>query len=231
MDLDWSPYYQECPSGAIWWDIITSRQEGDWPPHLRVEGGHLDQRRIYLQGRLIVPRGLVRRVLMAHHQETGHMGVERMEKSILRQFWLCPCEKAHREILREVKGQCQVCQACEPPNWSTHGAIEMTPVPGRCMVHVALDIFSIEPTTYQDREYDSILLCVDRLSGWTVADTCTKKGLPTEKAAQLMLEKWEMFGVPEVITSDRGQHFIGAWWRTMCARLGVRQAHSIAYRS
>ena len=40
-----------------------------------------------------------------------------------------------------------------------------------------------------------------------------------------------MFGVPEVITSDQGQHFVGAWWRTMCARLGVRQAHGIAYRS
>ena len=86
MDLDWTPHYKGCPEGSIWWDLVTNRQEGEWPPHLRLEGGQLDHRRVYLRGRLIVPRGLVRKVLMAHHQDTGHMGVERMEKSIQRQY-------------------------------------------------------------------------------------------------------------------------------------------------
>ena len=99
------------------------------------------------------------------------------------------------------------------------------------MVHVVLDLFSIAPGTHQGRSYDSILVCVDRLSGWTIAIPCEKKGLTSERAAQLVLEKWEMFGIPEVITSDQGQHFVGAWFQNMCARLGVRQAHGIAYRS
>ena len=69
-------------------------------------------KRIYLKGRLIVPRGLVRRVLMSLHCDMGHMGINKMEKEILRLYWLCPGDKGCRDLLREVKSQCQVCQAC-----------------------------------------------------------------------------------------------------------------------
>ena len=40
----------------------------------------------------------------------------------------------------------------------------------------------------------------------------------------------ETFGIPAIITSDQGSQFVGQWWRTMCARLGIRQAYSQAYR-
>ena len=69
------------------------------------------------------------------------------------------------------------------------------------------------------------------MSGWIVAAPCEMKGLTPEKAAQLILEKWEIYGLPKVITSYEGQHFVGAWFQNMCARLGIRQAHAIAYRS
>ena len=42
---------------------------------------------------------------------------------------------------------------------------------------------------------------------------------------------WDSFGVPSVITNDQGSQFVGQWWRTMCARLGIRQAYSQAYRA
>ena len=41
----------------------------------------------------------------------------------------------------------------------------------------------------------------------------------------------ETFGIPSVITSDQGSQFVGQWWRTLCARLGIRQAYSQAYRA
>ena len=37
--------------------------------------------------------------------------------------------------------------------------------------------------------------------------------------------------MPAVITSDRGPQFRGQWWRTMCARLGIRMAYSQSYRA
>ena len=32
-----------------------------------------------------------------------------------------------------------------------------------------------------------------------------------------------------MLTSDRGPHFAGAWWRTMCQLHGVRQSFAQAY--
>lgn len=72
---------------------------------------------------------------------------------------------------------------------------------------------------------------VDRLSGWMLAPPSTKLGLTGEKAAHLMLDGgWGEMGVPAQITSDQGAQFVSQWFRTICARLGVRMAFSQAYR-
>ena len=72
---------------------------------------------------------------------------------------------------------------------------------------------------------------LDQQSGWIGPVICVKKGLTRKKAALLMLEKWEMFGILDTIVSDKGQQFVSGWWETMCAGLGVRQAFGIAHRS
>jgi hypothetical protein len=107
----------------------------------------------------------------------------------------------------------------------------MTIIPPRVMASVALDIFSMETAEYHGKTYDAFLLCVDRHSGWMVARPCTKDGLTGEVAAHLMLEtSWGEFGIPSTIMSDQGPQFANAWWKTMCARLGIRQAFSQAHR-
>ena len=99
------------------------------------------------------------------------------------------------------------------------------------MSSVAIDIFSLPSVEWRGNNFDSLLVCVDRHSGWIVARPCTKVGLTAERAAHLMLDGgWETFGIPSVITSDQGPHFAGKWWKTMCARLVIRQAYSQAYR-
>ena len=99
------------------------------------------------------------------------------------------------------------------------------------MHSVCLDLFSMPTTTWNSQEYDAILLCVDRLSGWIVAAPTLKLGLSAEKAAHLILEKgWEPFGIPATVHSDMGPQFVGAWWGTMCARLGIHQTFSQPHR-
>ena len=44
-----------------------------------------------------------------------------------------------------------------------------------------------------------------------------------------MVEHWRFFGIPSIVTTDQGAQFISAWWRTLCGRLGIRQAYSQAY--
>jgi hypothetical protein len=94
-----------------------------------------------------------------------------------------------------------------------------------------MDVFAMPEVEYGNSKFDCILLSVDRLSGWVIAKPTTKLGLTAQKAANLMMDGgWDIFGVPTTITSDQGAQFIGVWWRTICARLGVRQAYSQAHR-
>ena len=44
-----------------------------------------------------------------------------------------------------------------------------------------------------------------------------------------MYKQWDMFGIPSRVMSDQGPQFAAAWWRTMCAALGVRVAYGHAY--
>ena len=81
-------------------------------------------------------------------------------------------------------------------------------------------------------EYDAMVVCVDRHSGWIVAIPTQKKGLTAEKTAHLMMENvWSIFGIPQVITSDQGTNFFGVWWKNFCARYGIRTAYSQAHRT
>ena len=67
-------------------------------------------------------------------------------------------------------------------------------------------------------------------SGWVVGVPELNKGLTGAKVARAMLQtQWTIFGVPSIITSDQGSHFVSAWWQTICAGLGVRCAQAQAY--
>ncbi len=100
--------------------------------------------------------------------------------------------------------------------------------PPRVMHAVALDIFNMPQTQHEGQKYDQILVCVDQHSGWVVAEPCLAKGFTGDKADKLMLSQWRFFGLPLLIFTDMGQHFVSAWWRTICARLGMDQGYSHA---
>ena len=56
--------------------------------------------------------------------------------------------------------------------------------------------------------------------------------LKAKKLANMMVDNvLSTFGIPTVVTSDQGPNFVGPWWRTVCARLGIRTAYSQAHRA
>jgi hypothetical protein len=145
----------------------------------------------------------------------------------LRRRYQWPDPSLIQGLAQKVRRECVVCQACEHPNWSVKTPIVPTPVPTHVMSSVALDIFSLPRVEWQGETFDSLLLCVDRLSGWVIARPTRKAGLTAQKAAHLNMDNgWETFGLPAIITSDQGPQFVVQWWRTMCARLGIRQGYT-----
>ena len=97
------------------------------------------------------------------------------------------------------------------------------------MFSVALDIFQLNKVTHQGKDYDCMVVCVDRHSGWIIAVPCLYRGLTGAKVANLMYEQWRPYGIPSLITTDQGSHFISGGWKTLCGRMGIRQAYSQAY--
>lgn len=66
---------------------------------------------------------------------------------------------------------------------------------------------------------------MDRLSGWLIATP----HLANKDLALAMLEKLDLFGIPAVMSSDRGSHFVANWWHTLCGAIGVGVAYAHAY--
>jgi len=93
------------------------------------------------------------------------------------------------------------CQSSEVPNLDMASPRHMNPVIESFMSSLALDIFEMEPATWLNDDYDCVLLCVDRTSGWIIARPTTKLGLTGEKAAHLFLDSsWGEMAVPSLIT-------------------------------
>ena len=219
---DWSWWYEHCPTWGDAWGL--TRAGNVWP-----EGVRIVDDRMYQDEKLCVPSGLTAVVLREHHNAVGHVGGDRLIAELGRWYDFGD-PPAVKKIAGEIIKRCGVCQATEHPHHSMKAPLRPTPIPPRLMDSVALDVFYMEPTRHQGVEYDCMVLCVDRQSGWIVASPQQRKGLTAKKVALDMLDRaWGPFGVPSVVTSDRGPQFAGAWWRTVCAGLGVRVAHAHAY--
>lgn len=185
---------------------------------------------MYWAGKLCIPEEKCMAMVMAYHQEWGHIGVKRMTQEIRRKCEF-PTGMSIETTVKKIKQGCQVCQQTEPPNWQVARKQHMTPVPDRIFQSVCIDLFSMPTVEWENVHFDAMLIVVDRLSGWIVAKPTQKLGLTAEKAAHLMMDDgWNIYGVPQIITSDQGPQFAGMWWKTMCRRLGIRQAFSHAHR-
>ena len=165
----------------MWAD--TQNPEASWTYGVQIHDG-----KIYFQGKLCVPESLTQRILWEFHIASGHLGIHRMTKEVDHRY-IFPTSVQHTSIIDTIRRTCTICQASAPPRHPREGNLQHFPVPERAMHTVCLDIFSMPPTSWEGNEYDSILLCVDRLSGWIVASPTTKLGLTAEKAVHLMMER------------------------------------------
>ena len=98
-----------------------------------------------------------------------------------------------------------------------------TPIPPTPMDNIAIDIFYMNPVKYHGRILDAMVIIVDRHSGWITAFPENRKGLTARKIArQCFLHHWDIFGIPRVVTSDRGPQFASNFWKALCAHFGVQ---------
>ena len=158
----------------------------------------------------------------------GHIGPDRCWRHVnLRYAW---ADSKEPQIFKQTC--CKFCTTCQASSRgeTLKGPIEAILIPPAPMTSVVIDLFKMPMVIYEGSQFNTIGVCVDRHSGWLVAVPCLEKGLTGAKLAKEMLKyQWRPFGVPSVISSDQGSHFVSTWWQTLCSLLGIRQAFSQAY--
>ena len=111
---------------------------------------------------------------------------------------------------------CHVCKLVKPnKKLVTTGTFE---VPDRRMAHVMVDICGPLPVSHNGYKY--ILTCLDRCSR-VVAGLPLKQATASE-CAEAFLHGWvKLYGLPGVLTSDRGSNFSANLWQEMLKNLNI----------
>ena len=177
--------------------------------------------------RICIPTSLQKGWIRSRHEGMMHIGGKRLWKHLELRYEFAEPKEAERYTM-EVTRQCVTCQAVNKARNNDTGW-EYTFVAPSALFSVAMDMFQLPAVAWKGERYDAVALCVDRHSGWIMAVPGVYKGFTGRKLAYAMYEQWRMFGVPGIVTSDQGSHFVNQWWETLCAKLGVRQAYSHAY--
>ena len=202
--------------------MLQNQGTFEWP-----EGIQLVEGRMYSGPKSCVPTPLQKEWIRVVHAELGHAGFERTW-NVMQKWFEWGNEEEAKNFTKKVSQECDTCQACKRPR-NLLGLIVLAPIPPAVMANVAIDVFNMPAVKFENQPYDCMIVCVDRHSGWLIAVPGLTRGLTGAKVAKAMLKEWAILGVPARITSDQGSHFVNAWWKTMCAHLGITHIYTQPY--
>ncbi|XP_023341697.1 uncharacterized protein LOC111711545 [Eurytemora carolleeae] len=119
---------------------------------------------------------------------------------------------------RDVGLWAKSCIPCQKSKISTHihSTVPSIPVPIRRFSHVHVDIVGPLPSS-QGLSY--LLTMIDRTTRWP--EVVRLSSISAESCVCAFISTWiSRFGVPAVLTSDRGSQFTSSIWNGVCSVLG-----------
>jgi hypothetical protein len=129
---------------------------------------------------------------------------------------------------RPVHG-CHRLGECLPalPAAKVHRHVQVMPqhikVPTRCSSHIHLDLIGLLPSS---KGFTNQFTVMDRTSRWPILIATTT----TVDWANALFQGWvSRFGIPEVITLDRGPQLISSLWASLCNLLNIQHTQMTAY--
>jgi Integrase zinc binding domain/Integrase core domain len=171
------------------------------------------------QFRPLVP-GPMRRLVFDVLHAVAHPGVRASRRLVSSRFvW--------PGISADVQKWAAACLTCQQAK--THRHVKLTPehvpVPQRRFAHVHIDLVGPLPLS---SGYSYVFTMVDRTTRWVEAAPLST--ITTLACASAFLHTWvARYGVPSLITSDRGAQFTSAVWAQLCQFLGVKHILSSAF--
>jgi RNase H-like domain found in reverse transcriptase/Integrase core domain/Integrase zinc binding domain len=153
-----------------------------------------------------------RRAVFDNVHEVAHAGVHASVRLISARFvW--------PGMAKQVAGWARECVACQRAKVvrHVHLAPERIPMPARRFAHVHVDIVGPLPVS---QGFSHVLTMIDRSTRWPEVVPLSSTATPA--CVHALLQAWvSRFGVPAVLTSDRGPQFTSALWAGNCEALGI----------
>ena len=132
-----------------------------------------------------------------------------------------------RSMNTQVKQWAKQCESCGKNKVTRHAKPPLLPipVPATRFEHVHVDLVGPFPVS-QGKRY--ILTMIDRTTRWVEAAALADSTASSITAA--FISNWpSRFGIPKVVTSDRGAQFTSQTWTQLLGRLGVKASTTTAY--
>jgi hypothetical protein len=169
--------------------------------------------------RPLVPPQLRERVALFLHS-IHHPGVKATKRLVAARFcWPF--------LAKQVAALARACLFCQRGKVHQHVHLQPAaiPVPHRRFAHVHVDLVGPLPPS---RGFQYLFTVVDRTTRWPEAFPLAS--ITAADCAKAFFSGWvARFGVPAVITSDRGAQFTSSLWAALCQLLNISHSTTTAY--
>ena len=168
--------------------------------------------------RPFVPLSYRRRIFNVVH-ELGHPGVERTRQSIADKFvW----PNLRQDVCKWAR-ECLPCQRAKVQKHTVPPIADFA-IPAKRFQHVHMDLVSMPPSN----GHNHLLTIVDRFSRWPTAIPIPD--INAETVIDQFAHGWiASYGVPEVVTTDRGSQFTSAIFTQLLKNWGIKHVTTTAY--
>ena len=169
--------------------------------------------------RPLVPSNWRRQIFDIAHS-LAHPGARTTKKLITSKYvW--------HKMSSQINNWARACDHCQRSKVQTHirAPLQAFEVPNRRFQHVHIDLVGPLP---EARGHKYLLTVMDRFTRWP--EVIPLKDIDSRSVAQAYTQNWvARFGVPDVMTSDRGPQFISELWSAMSMLLGTQLNPTTAY--
>jgi hypothetical protein len=193
---------------------------------LRIEFFPVDGKNLMCDVSLARPRPVVpvslREAVFSSIHSIAHPGIRATKRMVSARFvW--------RGMGADIAWFCRDCQRCARGKVTSTIRTQIQPIqlPIKRFSHVHIDIVGPLPASHGGCTH--LLTMVERSTRW--AEVVPLVSTSTASCAAAFFNCWvSRFGVPAVLTSDRGVQFSSAVWGELCSTLGISHRLTTAYQ-